>query len=254
MISRRMLAVLLLTLVSASPTLADDPVLRIGTEGAYPPFNFVDDKGELAGFDVDIAKALCKEMQRTCTFVVMPWAEIIEGLEQNKYDLMVSSMAYTEERAKRIAYSDPYYRSHAVFIGDAKKYQDISPDGLAGARITAGKGTMQAQYLSKVYAAKSTLVFGDDQPAAQLLLEQGKADLMLGDAIELMSFLESAGGSAFEFIGDPVTNDFLQSTAHVTARKSDTALLQQVNAAIKKTRLDGSYERINDVYFPFSIY
>ncbi|MCD7107610.1 transporter substrate-binding domain-containing protein [Rhizobium sp. DKSPLA3] len=253
MISRRTLAALLLTLVSASPTLAEDPVLRIGTEGAYPPFNFINEKGELAGFDVDIAKALCKEMQRTCTFVVTPWAEIIEGLEQNKYDLMVSSMAFTEERAKRIAYSDPYYRSHAVFIGDAKKYQDISPEGLAGARITAGKGTMQSQYLSKVYA-KSTLVFGEDQPQAQSFLEQGKADLMLGDAIELMSFLESAEGSAFEFIGDPVTNDFLQSTAHVTARKSDTALLEQVNAAIKKTRLDGSYERINDIYFPFSIY
>ena len=253
MIRRCLLAAFLLGLVTAGPTLADDPVLRIGTEGAYPPFNFVNDKGELAGFDVDIAKALCKEMGRTCTFVATPWSEIIEGLEQNKYDLMVSSMAYTEERAKRIAYSEPYYRSHAVFIGDPKKYQDISPEGLAGARITAGKGTMQAQYLAKVYG-KSTLVLGEDQPEAQALLEQGKADLMLGDAIELMSFLESGEGSAFEFIGDPVTNDFLQSTAHVTARKSDTALLEQVNAAIKKTRLDGSYERINDVYFPFSIY
>ncbi|KQS61439.1 ABC transporter substrate-binding protein [Rhizobium sp. Leaf371] len=253
MIRRCLLAALLLGLVAAGPTLADDPVLRIGTEGAYPPFNFVNDKGELAGFDVDIAKALCKEMGRTCAFVATPWSEIIEGLEQNKYDLMVSSMAYTEERAKRIAYSEPYYRSHAVFIGDPKKYQDISPEGLAGARITAGKGTMQAQYLAKVYG-KSTLVLGEDQPEAQALLEQGKADLMLGDAIELMSFLESGEGSAFEFIGDPVTNDFLQSTAHVTARKSDTALLEQVNAAIKKTRLDGSYERINDVYFPFSIY
>ncbi|TCM52130.1 amino acid ABC transporter substrate-binding protein (PAAT family) [Rhizobium sp. PP-F2F-G48] len=253
MIRRCLIAALLLGLVAAGPTLADDPVLRIGTEGAYPPFNFVNDKGELAGFDVDIAKALCKEMGRTCTFVATPWSEIIEGLEQNKYDLMVSSMAYTEERAKRIAYSEPYYRSHAVFIGDPKKYQDISPEGLAGARITAGKGTMQAQYLAKVYG-KSTLVLGEDQPEAQALLEQGKADLMLGDAIELMSFLESGEGSAFEFIGDPVTNDFLQSTAHVTARKSDTALLEQVNAAIKKTRLDGSYERINDVYFPFSIY
>jgi polar amino acid transport system substrate-binding protein len=249
-----MLAALVLGLVAAGPALADDPVLRIGTEGAYPPFNFINEKGELVGFDVDIAKALCKEMKRTCTFVVTPWAEIIEGLEQNKYDLMVSSMAFTEERAKRIAYSQPYYRSHAVFIGDPKKRQDISPEGLAGARITAGKGTMQAQYLAKVYAAKSTLVLGEDQPAAQAILEQGKADLMLGDAIELMSFLESAEGSAFEFIGDPVTNDFLQSTAHVTARPSDTALLDEVNAAIKKTRLDGSYERINNIYFPFSIY
>lgn len=254
MTTRRMLAAILLTLASVGPTLADDPVLRIGTEGAYPPFNFIDDKGELAGFDVDIAKALCKEMHRTCSFVAVPWVEIIDGLEQNKYDLIVASMAYTEERAKRIAYSDPYYRSHAVFVGDPKTYQDISPEGLAGLRIAAGAGTMQAEYLAKVYAAKSTVVLGKDQPEAQAMLQQGKADLVLGDAIELMNFLESTDGSNFDFIGDPVTNDFLQSTSHVTVRKSDTVLLEQINDSIKKIRLNGTYDRINDVYFPFSIY
>jgi ABC-type amino acid transport substrate-binding protein len=254
MMSRRLVAAVLFSLASAIPAFAADPALRIGTEGAYPPFNYINEKGELAGFDVDIAKALCKEMKRNCTFVTVPWVEIIDSLEQSKYDLMVSSMAYTEERAKRIAYSDPYYRSHAVFIGDPKKFQDISPEGLAGARIAAGKGTMQGDYLTKFYSAKSTLVFGKDQPEAQTLLKEGKADLVLGDAIEMMSFLESPDGTSFEFIGDPVTNDFLQSTSHATARKTDMALIGEVNAAIKRIRLDGTYDRINDAYFPFSIY
>jgi ABC-type amino acid transport substrate-binding protein len=254
MLARRFFATVFLGLAVAFPALADDAVLRIGTEGAYPPFNYIDEKGELGGFDVDIAKALCKEMQKTCSFVAVPWVEIIEGLEQNKYDLIVASMAFTEERAKRIAYSDPYYRSHAVFIGDAKRYQDISPEGLKGARIGAGTGTMQAQYLQKVYAAGSKLILAKDQPEAQKLLEEGKVDLVLGDAIELMSFLEKPEGTNFEFIGDPVTNDFLQSTSHVTARKSDTALVQDVNAALKRIRLNGTYDRINDAYFPFSIF
>lgn len=85
--------------------------LKIATEGAYPPFNFID-KGELKGFDVDIAKAICAKMSVDCTFQAVPWNDIIGGLEANKYDLVVASMAYSKERAARIDFSEPYYRSH----------------------------------------------------------------------------------------------------------------------------------------------
>lgn len=251
---KTLLAAACLTLAALTSAHADEAVLRIGTEGAYPPFNFIDAKGELSGFDVDIAKTLCKEMKRQCSFVAVPWVEIIDGLEQNKYDLIVASMAYTEERAKRIAYSDPYYRSHAVFIGDTQRFTETTPEALAGARIVAGEGTMHADYLDKVYAARSTVLHAKDQPEAQAMLEQGKADLLLADAIDLMSFLENTKNTGFDFIGDPVTNDLLQSTSHITARKSDTALLGEVNAALKRIRLNGSYDQVNDTYFPFSIY
>ena len=69
-----------------------------------------------------------------------------------------------------------------------------------------------------------------------------------------MSFLENTKKTSFDFIGDPVTNDLLQSTSHITARKSDTALLTEVNAALKRIRLNGAYDQVNDKYFPFSIY
>ncbi|MGI2034053.1 transporter substrate-binding domain-containing protein [Rhizobium panacihumi] len=245
---------LLLPLLVGGPVAADDSILRIGTEGAYPPFNFVDEKGQLSGFDVDIAKALCKEMAVECQFVAVPWVTIIDDLESGKFDLMVASMAYTSERAQRIAFSDPYYRSHAVFVGDAKKFLDIRPETLAGARIAAGAGTMQADYLQKIYAAKNTILITKDQPEAQTALQEGKVDLILADAIELMSFLDSNQEARFDFIGDPVTNDLLQSTSHITARKGDTALLENVNAALKRIRLNGVYDRVNDTYFPFSIF
>lgn len=247
-------AYLLVFLVFTGQVVAEDKVLRIGTEGAYPPFNFVDDKGQLSGFDVDIAKALCSEMKVQCEFVAVPWVEIIDDLEAGKFDLMVASMAYTEERAKRIAFSDPYYRSHAVFVGDAKKFHDISPEALTGARIAAGEGTMHADYLRKVYAAKNMILITKDQPEAQAALKDGKVDLILADAIDLMSFLDASDDARFEFIGDPVTNDLLQSTSHITARKSDPALLEDVNAALKRIRLSGVYDTVNDKYFPFSIF
>lgn len=254
MVVRNILAALIVSLTLTQQCVADDNVLRIGTEGAYPPFNFIDEKGELAGFDVDIAKALCKEMDVKCSFVAVPWAEIIDELEKNQYDLIVASMARTEERAKRVEYSDSYYRSHSMFVADPTRFQDVSPKALAGMKIVAGEGTIQGEYLANEYGATSSIILSKDQPEAQKILEQGKADLLLGDAIELLSFLESSEKTEFEFIGDPVTNDFLQSTSHVTARKGETELIRQVNEAIKNIRLNGTYDRINDKYFPFSIY
>jgi polar amino acid transport system substrate-binding protein len=225
--------------------------LRIATEGAYPPFNFIQD-GELKGFDVDIAKAICAKMSVECAFQAVAWNDIIAGLEANKYDLIVASMAYSKERAARIDFSEPYYRSHSVLVGD-EKFQDSSPEALAGARIAVESGTIQAEYLKKAYS-KSTILLGEDQPAARRLLIEKKADLLIGDAIELLTFMETPEGSAYSYVGDPISSDFLQSSAHITAHKGNQALLTRVNTALKEIKLNGTYDRINDAYFPFSIY
>lgn len=237
--------------VLASFGQAHAETLRIATEGAYPPFNFIE-AGELKGFDVDIAKALCAKMAVECTFQAVPWDDIIGGLEGDRYDLIVASMAYTKERAARIDFSDPYYRSHSVLIGN-EKYQDSSPEALAGVRIAAESGTIQADYLKKAYP-KSEILLAADQPAAQRLLIEKKADLLIGDAIELLTFMETPQGSAYSYVGDPISSDFLQSSAHITAHKGNQALIARVNAALKEIKLNGTYDRINDAYFPFSIY
>src|SRR5947208_2390387 len=83
---------------------AQEQKLRIATEGAYPPFNYVDDAGHLAGFDVDIARAICSDLGEDCSLVAVPWAKIIDGLVNGDYDLIVASMAYTPERAERMEF------------------------------------------------------------------------------------------------------------------------------------------------------
>ncbi|SCW84837.1 polar amino acid transport system substrate-binding protein [Rhizobium mongolense subsp. loessense] len=227
--------------------------LRVATEGAYPPFNFQDASGQLAGFDVDIAKALCQQMVVDCTFVAVPWTEIVQGLSDDKYDMIVASMAFTEERAKKMEFSAPYYRSHSVLVGDAEKFQDSAPAALSGVRIAAAQDTIQAEYLQKAYGA-SKAVLAKDQPGAQRLLLDNQADLLIGDAIELLSFLQTTEGARFGYVGDPISSEFLQSSAHITAKKGNSALIQKVNAALKQIKLNGVYDRINDAYFPFSIY
>ncbi|WEK03237.1 MAG: transporter substrate-binding domain-containing protein [Candidatus Devosia phytovorans] len=226
--------------------------LRIATEGAYPPFNFVDEKGELAGFDVDIAKALCVDMDRQCTFVAVPWADIIGGLQASNYDVIVASMAYSDERAELVDFTEPYYRSYSAFVADPSKFADTTPKALRGKRIATNEGTIQAEFLTKYYP-ESEILLTIDQPAAYKLLASGAADLMMGDAIEQLSFLESAEGAAFSYIGDPVTGDYVQTSARIAVHKGDSALLEAINGSLKNIKLDGTYDRLNAAYFPFSI-
>lgn len=227
--------------------------IRIATEGAYPPFNFVDASGKLAGFDVDIAKAICADLEAECSYVAVPWNDLIGGLEKGDYDLIVASMAPTPERAERVAFSDSYYRSHASFVGDAAVITDTTPEALAGHRIVVAKGTIQAEYAHKFYPS-SEIVEGGDVPQALSMLAAGKGDVTLIDAINGLDWMQSAEGERFTYIGDPVTSDFLQSSARIAGRKDDAALIEEVNEAIKHLRLNGSYERINAAYFPFSIF
>ncbi|RDJ02727.1 transporter substrate-binding domain-containing protein [Rhizobium grahamii] len=242
---------LLISYAVLMPAISRAESLRIATEGAYPPFNFVKN-GELEGFDVDIAKALCAKMSVECTFQAVKWEQIIDSLEGDQYDLVVASMAYTKERAARVEFSAPYYRSHSVLIGD-EDYQDSSPAALAGVRIAAETGTIQADYLKQAYS-KSTIVLAEDQPAAHRLLIEKKVDLLIGDAIELLSFMETPEGAAFSYVGDPISSEFLQSSAHIAAKKGNAALISRINTALKDIKLDGTYDKINDAYFPFSIY
>ena len=232
---------------------AEEPELKIATEGAYPPFNAVDANGKLVGFDVDIAKAICEDMKARCSFVTVVWDEIINGLEQGDYDLIVASMSFTEARARRMEFSDSYYRSHSAFVAERNRFRDISPAALKGMRIAAGSQTIQAEFLQNNYP-ESRLTFTKDQPEAQKLLQSGAVDLVMADSIDLLAFLQSPDNSKFDYVGDPVTSDFLKSSAHITAQKGNAELIGKVNEALEHIRLDGTYDRINNAYFPFSIY
>ena len=126
--------------------------VRIGTEGAYPPFNGLDASGKLVGFDVDIGKALCEKMKVNCTFVAQDWDGIIPALLAGKYDAIVASMSITEERKKKVAFTNKYYDTPASFIAAKdSKITDLSPEGLKGKVIGTQSSTTHANFLEEVY-------------------------------------------------------------------------------------------------------
>ena len=130
----------------------DDNVLRIGTEGAYAPFNYTNADGTLGGFDVEIANAICDDLQMTCEIIAQDWDGIIPGLKAGKYDAIVAAMSVTPERAKQVAFTDPYFSNALVFL--AKKDSNFDPTNgsdIDAHSIAAQRSTISSQWLENAY-------------------------------------------------------------------------------------------------------
>jgi polar amino acid transport system substrate-binding protein len=243
------LAVAAATALSAGAAWAAD-TLRIGTEGAYPPFNMVDEDGNLHGFDVDIAKALCERMERDCTFVKQDWDGIIPGLLAGKYDAIIASMSITEERDKAVDFTDKYYTNKLQFIAPEDAALEISTDGLSGKTVGAQRATIAAQWMADNMPAVEVKLY-DTQENAYLDLEAGRIDTVIADMLVNYEWLESDAGAGFEFKGEPVFDNDLIAIA---VREGDDELRRAFNAALESIVEDGTYAEINAKYFPFSIY
>ncbi|MBK8908143.1 MAG: ABC transporter substrate-binding protein [Rhodospirillales bacterium] len=223
--------------------------LRIGTEGAYPPFNQIDATGKLIGFDIDIARALCEEMQVECEFVTQDWDGIIPGLLARKYDAIVASMSITEERQKAVAFTDKYWSNKLRFV--APKGSDFDPQKLDGATIGAQRATISALYLEDNFADQVDIKLYDTQENAYLDLATGRTDAVLADMLVSYDWLQTEEGQGFDFVGEAAK---LDDRIGIAVRKEDEELVRKLNDAIAAIRANGTYAEINAKYFPFDIY
>jgi len=245
---RKFVISLVAALVFAGSADAADKI-RIGTEGAYPPFNQIDASGNVIGFDVDIAKALCEQMQADCVIVTQDWDGIIPGLLAKKYDAIVASMSITEERKKAVAFTDPYYSNSLRFV--AKKGSEIDPNNLKGKTIGAQRATISGSYLEDNLKDVVDIKLYDTQENAYLDLGADRVDAVLADMLVNYEWLKSDEGQDFEFKGKAIDID---DKIGIALRKDDTDLVKRFNEALAAIRADGTYDKINAKYFPFSIY
>ncbi len=245
------LALLTLILGLSFNGLAQAEKIRIATEGAYPPFNMKNAKGELIGFDVDIARALCHEMKADCEIVAQDWDGIIPGLLAKKYDAIIASMSITPERMKKVDFTMPYYSNYLRFIAPKGSKLKIDADGLKGKTLGAQRSTISSQYLEDNYRKTANIKVYDTQEAAFLDLKSGRLDAVLVDAYPGYDWLKKPENSDFDFVGDKIDID---DKIGIAIRKGDDQLREQFNQALKKILKNGTYRQINAKYFPFSIY
>jgi len=225
--------------------------LKVGTEGAYPPFNLIDASGKVVGFDIDIANALCAEMKVECEIVTSDWDGIIPALNAKKFDMIVASMSITEERKQAVDFTNPYYTNKLQFI--APKSSDLKTDkaSLKGKVIGAQRATIAGTWLEDNLGDVVEIKLYDTQENAYLDLNSGRVDGVLADKFVNWEWLKSDAGKDYEFKGEPV---FDNDKIAIAVRKGDTALTTNLDAALKAIVDNGTYKQINDKYFPFSIY
>jgi arginine/ornithine transport system substrate-binding protein len=234
----------------------DWKTVRIGVEGAYPPFSYVTPSGELAGFDIDIAKALVKAMGAEVELVAQDWDGIIPALLARKYDAIIASMSITEERKKKVAFTNKYYNTPAKFVCKKGAIQTFSREAIKGKNVGVQRATIHDRYLTDNYGSDVNIKRYGTQDEAYLDLVAGRVDMLLADSIALSDgFLKKPEGKDFQFIGPDLTDKrWFGEGAGIAIRKQDTDLVELFNEAIKKIRADGTYQKIQDKYFDFNVY
>jgi lysine-arginine-ornithine-binding protein len=230
--------------------------IRIGTEGSYPPFNFVDKAGNLQGFDIDIAKALCARMAAECAFVTQDYEGMVPALAAGRYDAIVASLWITDERKQKVDFTKSYYQPPARFAmrKSAAPDDDVSPAALKGKTLGAQSSSVHANYLQDVYKDSVIRLYGT-QEEANAALAAGKLDAVLADATSVWRWMsQSPEGRCCAFVGPPVKDPkwFGEGVA-IGVRKGDTALKERFDKAIDAIVADGTYKAINAKYFPFPL-
>lgn len=261
-------------LVGATPALAADK-LRIATEGAFPPWNAMTPAGELAGFEIDLARDLCRRMEADCEIVAQAWDGILPGLQQHRYDAIMAGMAITAARLEKVDFAGPYASEPTVFA--APRNSNLLSQGLSRARIDlttitptaettiaelgkalAGKAvgaqvsTIQATLLEKHFPGIVIRTYGKLDEAA-LDLATGRLDAVLGSRSAVGALAVTDGDHGPIPFGPEFTRGVLGRGVGIAVRKGDADTKARFTAAIDGARRDGTITRLSKRWFGFDV-
>lgn len=228
--------------------------LRIGVEGAYPPFSEIGPDGKLKGFEIELVQAYCAEMKAQCTLVQQEFDGLIPALQSRKVDAIFASVAITEERQKAIAFSKPYYNTPARLVAKAGAKLEPTAAALKGKKIGVQRGTTHEAYAAKTFTQSEIVRYGS-QDQVFLDLKSGRIDATLMDTPAAdFGFLKKPEGKGFAFTGPAIEDKIFGVGTGVGMRKADEATLgKKFNAAIDALQANGTFKKLADKYFDYDI-
>jgi arginine/ornithine transport system substrate-binding protein len=249
-------AVVAMMILGTSVSAKEWNKIRVGVEGAYPPFSWVESDGTLKGFDIDIAMALCEEIGAECVLVPQDWDGIIPALLARKYDAIIASMSITEERKKKVAFSEKYYNTPAKFARKKGSGISISKAGMKGKKVGVQRATTHDNFITAEFGDSVEIKRYGTQDEAYLDAIAGRVDLLLADSIAMDDgFLKTDKGKGWEFVGPGYSDPkYFGVGAGIAVRKNNRDLADLFSKAIKTIRNNGVYKKINAKYFAFDVY
>ena len=265
-----LLAILVSLSLSTLAFAGDWSKIRIGTEGAYPPWNNMNAAGELEGAEIDLALDLCKRMNAECEFVAQDWDGIIPALQNGKYDAIMAGMSITEERMEKIDFSIGYMTEPASLSAlsntalgtlnapgklnldsmddEAKGLLSTLQSALAGASVGVQTATIHENFLNE-YMPDVTIKVYDTQQNMELDLAAGRIDAALCDKAAMETFAATPAGNGVTLIGPDLFGGSFGAGVGAGIRKSDSDLTAMFNKAIADATADGTVSRISMEWF-----
>lgn len=248
----RLMGVLVAALLLAPRTVLADELTVAFTENVVP-FSYRGDDGALTGFNVEVGRALCDAMKATCRFEAVPLAQLVDGVAEGRIDLGLGNLLKTPEREKKMAFSQPYWRSTSSWV--AKRGAKPGVDGLppGSAAIAAQSGSRQEKHVRETQGGLAVLTAASIGDVLQLVAD-GKAEVALVPTLAGLGFLRSPAGKDLDFLGEPLSGGNLGGPVHIVVPPGRPDLLARLNGALDAIQKDGSYHATTRKYFPFSIY
>jgi ABC-type amino acid transport substrate-binding protein len=228
--------------------------VTVATEGNYPPFNYLDRKGLPAGFEMDIAQEACQRMNAECTFVAVKWDELVPGLLDKKFDIVMASLEVNNERRRRLGMSRRYYLSPGAFIAAKGQPFDGPSTLLRNKKIGVQKDTTHADWLDKSFRRSAQIKRFPTVADALAALTKDEIDAVFGDKVQLWLWAQKPEGNCCEVMGQDVKDtQTLGVGVSAGIRREDIKLRDAFNKALGEMIGDGTYKKLNAKYFPFSL-
>ncbi|AGK60801.1 amino acid ABC transporter substrate-binding protein, PAAT family [Archaeoglobus sulfaticallidus PM70-1] len=228
--------------------LVTEGMLTVGSDIAYPPFEFTDEKtGKYAGFDIDLMTEIAKRLGLEVKFVNTAWDGIIPGLLSKKYDVICSAMTITEERAKQVDFSEPYFEAKQVIITRADDTSIQSVKDLDGKKVAVQQGTtgdFAAERL-KEKGINLEIIRFEGTPEALMAIQKGDADAAIID--NFVAYLAvKKDPKVYRVVEDP---EFEPEYYGIAVNKDNKGLLEAINKALEEIKKDGTYDKIYEKWF-----
>ena len=231
-------------------------IIRFITADDFPPFNYQDEDGVLTGFNVDLARAICLELDVTCNIERREWSKLLPDLGRGEADAIIASIKVTPQSLKQADFSDRYYFTPGRFIGrkDLDDYE-MTPIGLEGRSLAVVRGSAHEAFINRYFRDCKVIAYDNDDVARQAL-KDGKVELLFGDGMGLMFWVNGTqSASCCELRGGAYSDQtYFGDGIGVAVRKGDQDLRKQINKALDSIRRSGRVEELFLRYFPMKVY
>ena len=232
------------------------PALRILTEPDYPPFNYYDEEGQLTGFNVDLGRAICKELSVTCEVNAAEWNTLVPSLKNNEADAIFASLAISPKSLGEVDFTNRYYSTPARFAARAgSPISEISVAELQGRKIAVVQGSAHEAFLRDFFEGAKIMPFASDAEA-RAALKNGQADLLFGDGISLMFWVQGTDSArCCEFKGEGYSEPrYFGDGVGIAVKKGNARLREVLDYALARVKASGRYEELMLRYFPLPLY